>query len=1259
MVRIVLNLITDILRLNLMKVEKNPVCPECKTENTLDSSFCKKCGYTLDEKGNNAVNVLEPDEVVDETSVVDFKINKNKLIADRYLIISELGRGAMGIVYKAWDQKLERYIALKTIKFDQKKPVKIDEFRKRLISEAKAVAKLKHPRIVTIHDAGVKELSTFIAMEYIDGYPLSDIIKSDITPDLDLIVDIIIQVCEAISHAHAKGIVHRDLKPGNIMLENDSDVKITDFGIAKMIEEEKITLSEKKHLVGTPSYMAPERFEGAQDDLRSDIFSIGIIMYELITGVKPFKGKCSSEVIFNIFHNHPEPVRTIKPAIPEFVEEIISKAMDKEPAKRYQTANEFRSELSKCYDAYVNATGLCELTSVWNVPLHSNINFTGREEMLSQIEQELSSNKILTIHGLGGMGKSQTAAEYAYRHESFYPIIWWIHSEDPSTIGSNYASLAEPLELPSIGMKEKEVVDIVKGRLEREDGWLLIFDNAENPDDIRDYFPKTKTGHILITSRNPHWGGIASTLSLNEMKPEESVKFLLKRTKEKDEKAAEELSETLGRLPLALEQAGSYIETSGRNISEYLEMYKKYNEKLLGRGKPTDYPETVSTTWELSFQRIKVKSEKALELMNLFAFLAPDDIPINILAEGAEHLPETVSSLVSDPFEFDDTITMLRNYSFIKRHQNNLSVHRLVQAVVRDRLNTDEMKIWIEAVLCLMNNSFVFDPNEINSWTACSNLLHHVYLVVMYAEEYNFAIEVVCELLYKMGWYLNNCGDYARGKDLLNRALELGEKLYGQGHPVIAGYLNELAYVLEKLMDHDLAQMYINRAVKIDENVYGPDHPNVARDKAKLGSVLSGLGKLEEAKKQLELAIGIFEKEFSPDHPDVAEVFNTLGVVLFRLGKFEEAKDNHVRALKIYEKALGPDHPEVATVFNNLGMVDYKLGKFEEAKELFERALKIKEKALGPEHPNVAITISNLGMVLFRLGKFEEAKELFERALKIQEKALGPEHPNIARRVYNLGNVFRELGKLEEAKELSERALKIQEKAFGTDHPNVAIAIINLGHVLRELGKLEEAKELFERALKIQEKALGPEHPDVAITISNLGMVLFRLGKLEEAKKLSERALKIHEKTLGPEHPNVAINLKSLGLILMDLGEHDSAKEHLEKAREIYENTFGHDSYQVAGVLIELGKLFIKINELKNVKDHFEQALKIDEKVFGKEHDKVARDLHALGLYFQKSCNIDLAKEHFEKALEIRQNKLGDNHPKTKETRETLLSISE
>jgi hypothetical protein len=251
------------------------------------------------------------------------------------------------------------------------------------------------------------------------------------------------------------------------------------------------------------------------------------------------------------------------------------------------------------------------LPPMWNVPYLRNPNFTGREALLTNLRKALTSEQstILTqaIHGLGGVGKTQLALEYTYRYMNAYDVVWWISSENLSTLDTNYANLAVRLNFPEKDETEQSVmVAAVRDWLNQNPGWLLIFDNAQDMEEVRPYLPQAAIGHVLITSRNVNWEGMASSFKVTPFDPQESVAYLLKRTGQEDQNAAKQLAEELGHLPLALAQAGAYIKSAQKSLAAYLNLFRQHQQVILARGKPeTDYENTVATTWELSFEQAK------------------------------------------------------------------------------------------------------------------------------------------------------------------------------------------------------------------------------------------------------------------------------------------------------------------------------------------------------------------------------------------------------------------------------------------------------------------------------------------------------------------------------------------------------------------------------------------------------------------------------------------------------------------------------
>jgi tRNA A-37 threonylcarbamoyl transferase component Bud32 len=268
----------------------------------------------------------------------------------RYKIIKEIGRGAMGTVYQGYDPKIDRIVALKTIRKDRLAESKdVEDLVMRFQKEVRATGKLVHPNIIVVYDTGEDEETAYIAMEYIEGDTLENLLQKGIPFSLEKIIDIVDQICDGLEYTHRHGIVHRDLKPSNIMLVKGGRVKITDFGISKAVGASSSPLTQAGVFLGTPSYMSPEQIVGSKINGRSDLFSLGIILYQLLTGEKPFAGYTISTLLYNIVNKDPKPPSQIDSGLPLHFDEVLARALAKDPDKRYHTAKEFLEDLKRVY----------------------------------------------------------------------------------------------------------------------------------------------------------------------------------------------------------------------------------------------------------------------------------------------------------------------------------------------------------------------------------------------------------------------------------------------------------------------------------------------------------------------------------------------------------------------------------------------------------------------------------------------------------------------------------------------------------------------------------------------------------------------------------------------------------------------------------------------------------------------------------------------------------------------------------------------
>src|SRR5579859_1182572 len=397
---------------------------------------------------------------------------------------------------------------------------------------------------------------------------------------------------------------------------------------------------------------------------------------------------------------------------------------------------------------------------IWNVPYRRNPFFTGREEVLAHLFTALRSSRAAAltqtqaISGLGGIGKTQIAVEYAYRYREFYQAIFWITVSTSDALNAEFVKLATLLDLPEQHEQDQDLVlRAVKRWLTSHTDWLLILDNIDNLEMIVDFLPVHGTGDVLLTTRLQALGTAAQSIEVEKMGIDDGVLFLLRRTRviasgaslnqatEESQVQATEIVAALDGLPLALDQAGAYIEETRCGLSQYLDLYgTRRKELLLRRGRfSIDHPDSVVATWSLSFQQVEKENPAAADLLRLLAFLSPEAIPEEIVLLGAMELGPSLAKVASDPLRVDSIIELLLRYSLIRRapEVKFLSIHRLVQAVLIDGMDRSTQRLWAERTIRAVNRAF---PDvELHTWERCQRCLPHVEVCATYIDEYVLA----------------------------------------------------------------------------------------------------------------------------------------------------------------------------------------------------------------------------------------------------------------------------------------------------------------------------------------------------------------------------------------------------------------------------------------------------------------------------------------------------------------------------------------
>ncbi len=686
---------------------------------------------------------------------------------------------------------------------------------------------------------------------------------------------------------------------------------------------------------------------------------------------------------------------------------------------------------------------------VWNVPHSRNPHFTGRDKLLDQLAQQLlpkTQNHTMTtrraaltqpqaIKGLGGIGKTQIAVEYAYRSrdQGHYTHTLWINAVSKETIITSFVTIAELLPgFPAQSeTDQRKLVDAVKRWLEQcEQRWLLIFDNVDNADDlplIQEYLPQRGNGSVLLTTRANAVGSLAAPLEVEKMGLMEGVQFLLHRAQRKDHISDEEVNEAtniviaLDHFPLALDQAGAYIEETRCRFVDYLQIYQNHRQALLARRglQGAHYPDSVATTWSLSFQKVEQANPAAAELLRLCAFLAPDKIPEELIRDGAAQWTPPLQQAAADLLTFNQMVEELLKFSLVERlaETQTLGIHRLVQAVQIDTMELEMQRRWAARVIQAVNKVFPKKPQDTATWPQCLRYLGQAQVCNTLIEQYKLPLIDAARLLNRTGFYLEKQALYTVAEPLYQRALAICEQRLGATHPNTATNLSNLAALYAIQGRYREAEPLYQRALAIDEQHFGAVHPHTAASLNNLAALYDDQGRYREAESLYQRALAICEQQLGAMHPNTAHSLNNLAFLYSNKGRYKEAEVLYQRALAIYKQELGV-HPSTAQGLNNLADLYYRQGKDEEAEPLFQQALTIREQVLGEAHPDTAQSIWRLAVISQRKQHYQEAKSLYQRAFSIYKQTLGEGHPRTQSLRRDYISLLRTMGDEEEGKRL-------------------------------------------------------------------------------------------------------------------------------------------------------------------------------------------------------------------------------------------------
>ena len=640
---------------------------------------------------------------------------------------------------------------------------------------------------------------------------------------------------------------------------------------------------------------------------------------------------------------------------------------------------------------------------LWNIPAR-NPAFTGREGLLAAVRDRLRVRRgaiVQALHGMGGVGKTQLAAEYAHRFAEDYDLAWWINADQSSLIGDQIASLGHGLGCLPPGSGSESGRAAVLADLRQRGRWLLIFDNAGAPDDVMPWLPGG-SGHVLITSRERGWDEIAAPVEIDLLTRPESIEMLRCKMPELSAADADRIGSALGDLPLALAQAAGFMAETGTPASQYLDLLQTHAARLLHQGVPGSYPQSLAAAVIVTAARLTARAPAAAELASLCAFLAPEPIPEDLFSNAAGQLPEALGADAADPLTWRQTLGQLAGQSLARVDHRGVQMHRLTQAILRDQLTPERAtaaRRCTEAVLAASDPGHPPDPG---TWDRWAQLLPHV-LAADLAGTGNPALR---QLARRACWYLIERGDARTPHDLMRT-------LHQQWHDRL-----------------------------------GQDHEHTLMAAHYLAWTLQELGRYAEARDLNRYTLTRRRRTLGEDHPDSLHSAHNLAIGLRTVGDLQGARDLDEDTVRRHRRLHGQDDPSTLRSANNLATDLRGLGEAQAARDLDQDTLARRRRVLGADHPDTLYSAYNLAADLCALGEVQAARDLDQDTLDRRRRVLGEDHPDTLYSACNLAADLRALGEVQAARDLDQDTLARRRRVLGADHPDTLLSARNLATYL-------------------------------------------------------------------------------------------------------------------------------------------------------------------------------------------------------------------
>ena len=803
--------------------------------------------------------------------------------------------------------------------------------------------------------------------------------------------------------------------------------------------------------------------------------------------------------------------------------------------------------------------------AIWGGVPAQNKNFTGRDDILDALHEGLSREVTAVLphalQGLGGVGKTAVAVEYAYRYRDQYELVWWIPADQPVLVQASLAQLAPSLGLPpatatGIGVEGAAAATLNALRKgEPYKRWLLIFDNADEPEDLKDILPRGP-GDVLITSRNPRWKPVVDTVQVDVFSRAESTAFLNKRVPGGLTRAdAEALAGELGDLPLALEQAGALQAETGMSVEEYLRLLRDQVTAIMSEGKSADYPMSMTAAWTLSVQMLAQHRPEAVTLLRCCAFFGAEPIPRDLLPRGAHAVTAApLRELLSDPIKLARAIRALGRFALVRIDSRAIVIHRLTQALQRAELSPEEQDRFREQAHLVLSAGAPDNPEDNREWPRYTELIAHVQSTGLeqsrHPEVRRFALNVVR--------YLYNSGDLESARRFGERYIEAWRADTGENDPLLLLAHQHVGNVLRAMGRYESAFEIDRRTLALAQQSLGEEDPLTLVQTSSYTADLRGNGDFAEALRIDVEALARHRRVLGPDDALTLRVSNNLAVDYGLNSRYGDARDQHQETYRRRRDAAGIPVTELLSSWSGLARTLRLCGAFAEARDVGQDAYDYGASELGLDHPRTLETAIDLSVVLRRAGAGrEESLELGASVLELCRRRFGGAAPLTLAAALSFTNLQRATNQAREAMDVALETMDRYKAIYGATHPYYFGCMGNVATLYRVNGSPRKAAETDETAFGGLRNRLGADH-DYTLTVAvNLASDYAALGNRARAREIGGDTMPRLRAVLGQDHPLTLACAANMVPDLRATGAEDEADHLLADTIGRFQQTLG------------------------------------------------------------------------------------------------------